>query len=167
MPHKLLTAPREDALRNAAEVRKATVAFIKKHLRPPSVQELAAATGLSEKTVKGHRQRLKLGDGSANVFQQLTPDVLMKLFERATGYQHKAVKILSVPQGVGLPSEVQRHEYTERYPPDAAAAKLWVQLVEGFTEKSEKKHTGEVGLKLNFNYVAPAPPQEGGAGGGH
>jgi hypothetical protein len=153
--------PREDALRNAAQVRNTTVAFIKKHHRPPSIQELVAATGLSDKTVKAHRKRLKLGDGSDNVFQQLSPDVLMKLFERATGYSHKAVKIFN-----DKVKGIVKADYTEHYPPDAMAAKLWFQLVEGFTEKSEKKHTGEVGLSLKFNYVAPASPQpEGGTDG--
>ncbi len=149
---------REDALRNAAEVRKAMVAFIKKHLRPPTVQELAKATGLSDKTVKAHRKRVKLGDGSENVYQQLTGDVLLALHARAVGYKHRAVKLIAVSGGAGMGSEVERHEYTEHYPPDAAAAKLWVQLVEGFSEKTEKNHTGEVGLTLNFNYVAPPTP---------
>ena len=48
---------------------------------------------MSPKTVKAHRQRIKLGDGSENVFQQLTGDVLMALHGRATGYSHPAVKI--------------------------------------------------------------------------
>ena len=135
---------REDALRNEAQVRKAMVAFLKKHQRPPTVQELCAATGLSDKTVKAHRKRVKLGDGSDNVFQQLTGDVLLALHARAVGYKHRAVKIMSVSQGAGCGSSVQRHEYTEHYPPDAASAKLWMQLVEGFSEKTQHEHSGEV-----------------------
>jgi hypothetical protein len=135
---------REDSLRNAAEVRKAVVAFIKKYQRPPSIQELVTATGLSDKTVKLHRQRLTLGDGSENVFQQLTPDVLMAVYQRAVGYQHRAVKLISVSQGAGLGSAVERHEYIEHYPPDAAAAKLWAQLVEGFSERTQHEHSGEI-----------------------
>lgn len=154
------TPKREDALRNGAEVRKAMVAFIKKHHRPPTVQELVQATGLSDKTVKAHRKRVKLGDGSANVYQQLTPDVLLALHARAVGYKHRAVKIMSVSQGPYTAPEVQRHEYTEHYPPDAAAAKLWMQLVEGFSEKTEQKNSGEV--KFTFNLIAPAPEPDAG-----
>jgi len=144
MKKKPATPKREDALRNEAQVRKAMVAFIKKYRRPPTVQELVAATGLSDKTVKQHRQRVKLGDGSPNVFQQLTGDVLLALHARAVGYSHPAVKILAVSQGKGEPSIVETHDYTERYPPDAASAKLWMQLVEGFSEKTQHEHSGEV-----------------------
>ena len=141
---------REDALRNEAQVRKAMVAFIKTHHRPPTIQELCAATGLSDKTVKAHRKRVKLGDGSDNVYQQLTPDVLLKIYAGATGYSHRAVKIMAVSQGKGVPSEVQRHEYTEHYPPNPAMAKLFMQLVEGFSEKTQHEHSGEI--------KNPAPP---------
>ena len=57
-----------------------------------------------------------------------------------------------------MPSQVERHHYTEHYPPDAASAKLWLQVVEGFSEKQETKHTGEVGMKFSFTYEAPAAP---------
>ncbi len=156
---------RDDAQRNALAVRKALAAHIKKYKVPPTAAELAAATGLSEKTVKQHRQRIPLGSGKDNVFQQLSADVLMAIYERATGYEHEAVKILTTST-VGVGSEVEEVPYTERYPPDPASAKLWFQLVEGFTEKSEKKHTGEVGLTMKFNYVAPAPPAQEGGGSG-
>ncbi len=151
MKKKAPTTPkREDALRNEAQVRKAMGAFIRKHKRPPTVQELVQATGLSDKTVKQHRQRIKLGDGSPNVFQQLTGDVLMALHARAVGYSHPAVKILAVSQGKGEPSVVETHDYTEYYPPDAASAKLWLQVVEGWGEKTQHEHSGEV--------KAPGPP---------
>ena len=150
------TKQREDSQRNGALVRKAMLAFIKKHLRPPSRAELAAATGLSEKTVALHRQRVKLGDGKANVYQQMTNDVIMALHARATGYSHPAVKIFN-DKFAGIVEA----DYTEHYPPDATAAKLWMQVVEGFSEKSEQKHSGEVGVKMTFNYVAPLPPDAG------
>ena len=136
--------PREDSLRNSAVVRKAMVAFIKKHYRPPSVQELVQATGLSDKTVKAHRKRVQLGDGKPNVYQQLTPEVLLKIYQGATGYSHRAVKILSVGGPTGCGSTVERHEYTEHYPPNPAMAKLFMQLVEGFSEKTQHEHSGEV-----------------------
>jgi hypothetical protein len=41
---------------------------------------------------------------------------------------------------------------------DPVAAKLWLQVMEGWKEKSEQdvKHTGNVGI--TFNYIAPEKP---------
>jgi DNA-binding transcriptional ArsR family regulator len=151
---------RQDSQRNKSKIRTEIYRFIKRELRKPTVQELVEATGLSDKTVKAHLRRLKLGNGSPNPFQVLTPTVILKLYERAVGYQHQAEKILTVAGPKGEGSSVERHEYTEHYPPDVAAAKLWVQLVEGFKEKTETEHTGSVGF--NFTYQAPAPPEPDG-----
>ena len=147
---------REDSQQNGALVQKVMLAFIKKHQRPPTILELVAGTGLSDKTVKLHRKRVKLGDGKDNVYQQLTNDVIMALHARAVGYSHPAVKIFN-----DKIAGIVEADYTEHYPPDAAAAKLWMQVVEGFSEKSEQKHSGEVGVKMTFNYVAPAAPDAG------
>ena len=162
------TPKRSDALLNEEKVRKALGTFIKKYKRPPTVQELCAATGLSDKTVKAHRKRIPLGGGKDNIYQQLSGDVLLAIHARAVGYSHPAVKILAVSQGKGAPSVVETHDYTEHYPPDAVAAKLWMQLVEGFSEKTQQEHSGNVAVGMTFNYVAPAAPQpEGGTDGDH
>lgn len=49
-------------------------------------------------------------------------EVADKLFRRATGYEHKAVKITASPDG-------REHvtEYVERYPPDTTAAIFWLK----------------------------------------
>ncbi|GGF22326.1 winged helix-turn-helix transcriptional regulator [Hymenobacter cavernae] len=144
---------REDSQRNRAEIQKEIYAFIAKELRRPTVQELCEATGLSPKTVKAHLKRIKLGDGSPNPFQALTPNVILKLYERAVGFSHEAVKILTVSMGEGMGSQVQEVPYTEHYPPDTAAAKLFVQLVEGYKEKTESEL--KVPQGITFNYIAP------------
>lgn len=144
------TKEREDSKGNRGKIRKQVLRFIRQELRTPTVQELVELTGLTDKTVSRHLENIKLGDGSANPYQVLTHDVMMKLYARATGYSHPAVKIMAVSQGKGEASEVERHDYTERYPPDTAAAKLWMQLVHGFSEKTQHEHSGEV--------TNPAPP---------
>ena len=53
-------------------VRKAMVAHLKKYKVPPTAAELAAATGLAERTIREHRKRIPLGSGKDNVYQQLT-----------------------------------------------------------------------------------------------
>lgn len=151
---------RQDSQRNRAKIQKEIARIIRKEMRKPTVQELVAATGLSDKTVKAHLKRVKLGDGKANVFQALTPNVILKLYERAVGYSHKAEKIISVSQGAGLGSAVERHEYTEHFAPDVPAAKLFMQLVEGYREKTET--SVELPTGFNFTYQAPAPPEPDG-----
>lgn len=49
-------------------------------------------------------------------------EVADRLYKRALGYEHKAVKISSTPDG-------REHitEYTERYPPDTTAAIFWLK----------------------------------------
>lgn len=49
-------------------------------------------------------------------------EVADKLFKRATGYEHSAVKISASPDG-------KEHitEYTEKYPPDTTAAIFWLK----------------------------------------
>jgi hypothetical protein len=145
---------RQDSQRNRAKIQKEVARIIRKEMRKPTVQELVAATGLSDKTVKAHLKRVKFGNGKANVFQALTPDVIFKLYERAVGYSHDDIKVMTTSiTGVG--SQIEEVPIVKHYAPDPTAAKLFVQLVEGFSEKTETKHSGSVGF--TFNYQAPQP----------
>lgn len=49
-------------------------------------------------------------------------EVADKLFKRATGYEHKAVKITASPDG-----REHQTEYVERYPPDTTACIFWLK----------------------------------------
>jgi hypothetical protein len=49
--------------------------------------------------------------------------VARSLYERATGYEHKAVKLF-YDRDLG---KVIEHEYTERYPPDSTAMIFWLK----------------------------------------
>lgn len=86
-------------------------------------KELADFFGVSEQTVNAWKQEhpeflesLKAGKAAADA------EVAEKLFRRATGYEHKAVKISASPDG-------KEHvtEYIERYPPDTTAAIFWLK----------------------------------------
>lgn len=48
------------------------------------------------------------------------------LFRRALGYTHDAVKIMTVSVGDGC-SEVREVPFVEHYPPDTAAAFIWLK----------------------------------------
>lgn len=60
-------------------------------------------------------EALKAGKGMADA------EVAEKLFKRATGYSHEAVKIFN---DQGAPMEVP---YTEHYPPDTTACIFWLK----------------------------------------
>lgn len=57
------------------------------------------------------------------------------LYHRALGYSHPAVKIMSYE------GSSWEHEYTERYPPDTAAAFIWLKNRAGWRDKHEVDHT--------------------------
>lgn len=83
-------------------------------------------------------ESLKLGKNLADA------EVADKLFKRATGYEHKAVKITASPDG-------REHltEYTERYPPDTTAAIFWLKnrRPDVWRDKTDVNHSGTVGIK--------------------
>lgn len=146
---------RQDSQRNRAKIQKAIARIIRTEMRKPTVQELVEATGLSDKTVKAHLKRVRLGDGKANVFQALTPQVVFKLYERAVGYSHDDVKVVTTSiTGVG--SQVEEVPVVKHYPPDPTAAKLFMQLVEGYRDKTETEVKAPGGF--TFNYIVPTDP---------
>lgn len=69
-------------------------------------------------------------------------EVADKLFKRATGYEHDAVKI------VANANTGQEHvvAYTERYPPDTTAAIFWLKnrRPDIWRDKTESKSTVEL-----------------------
>lgn len=105
-------------------------------------KELADFFGVSEQTVNTWKQEhpaflesLKDGKGLADA------EVADKLFKRATGYEHSAVKISATPDG-------REHitEYTEKYPPDTTAAIFWLKnrRPDLWRDKTEQKLTGDI-----------------------
>lgn len=86
-------------------------------------------------------------------------DVAVSLRQRALGYSHKAVKIF-MPPGAKEPVYA---EYTEHYPPDTAAASLWLRNRQGgkWREKTDVVHSGTISLEAWVLESLPAPePQQ-------
>lgn len=86
--------------------------------------ELADFFGVSEPTInawkKAHPDFLaSLKRGKLDADAQVTN----RLFRRALGYSHKAVKIF-MPSGAESPVYA---DYIERYPPDTTAAIFWLK----------------------------------------
>jgi hypothetical protein len=153
---------REDVSRNRAKIRRVILDFIKNEGRSATVQEICERTGLSDKTVKAHKKHIKLGDGKANIYQDLTPDVLLSVYKNAKGFTYTAEKLLTVSAGAGMGSEVERHEVEVFVKGETAAAKLWMQLVEGHSDTTRTEHSGAVatgGGGFYFEYVVPEAPK--------
>lgn len=68
-------------------------------------------------------------------------EVADKLFKRATGYEHKAVKISANPNG-----DEHVTEYVERYPPDTTAAIFWLKnrRPDLWRDKTVQEHAGGI-----------------------
>lgn len=75
---------------------------------------------------------------------QADAEVADKLFQRACGYSHSAVKIM---QNNGEPVIV---DYVEHYPPDTQAASLWLRnrQPKKWRDKQEIEHTGKDGKDI-------------------
>lgn len=65
----------------------------------------------------------EFADACAAVKERVDDRVEASLFKRGIGYSHKAVKIF-MPAGAPAPVYA---DYTEHYPPETAAASLWLR----------------------------------------
>lgn len=108
--------------------------------------EMADFFGVNEATVnrwksdhKDFRESITRGKQMADA------EVAEKLYQRALGYSHAAVKIMSVA------NRVVREEYVEHYPPDTQAASLWLRnrQPKKWRDKQEHELTGKDGAPLN------------------
>ncbi len=70
-------------------------------------------------------------------------EVAVKLRDRALGYSHAAVKIVVVN------GEVQKVPYIQHYPPDTAAASLWLRnrQPKKWRDKTEMDLTGSLTIE--------------------
>lgn len=73
-------------------------------------------------------------------------NVAHSLYHRAIGYEHEAVKILTVARGGNTGSDIEEVPYIERYPPDTAAAFIWLKNRQPaqWRDKQEVEHSGAV-----------------------
>ena len=84
--------------------------------------ELAAALNVTPQTLRNwEKENRKLFCALENAKAQKDNQVVQSLFERATGYRHKSVKIMVVN------GKVAKVPYTEHYAPDTAAAVFWLK----------------------------------------
>jgi hypothetical protein len=108
-------------------------------------KELGDFFEVSEQTINTWKQlfpefleSLKAGKAFADA------EVADKLFRRATGYEHDAVKIVADAK-TGAEHIV---EYTERYPPDTTAAIFWLKnrRPDLWRDKTEQQVNGHMSI---------------------
>ena len=118
------------------------------------MEDIAATIGVARSTFDEWRKNypefsaaLEQGEEDADI------RVERALFERAIGYQHPEIKLMTVslPSGMSGPggSVVERHEVTTHYPPDTAAAKFWLtnRRRKLWSDKQKIEHEGTLTLE--------------------
>lgn len=91
-------------------------------------KDLAAAFDVTEQTINNWKDKHPaFFESLKEAKREADERVERSLFERAIGYEHDAVKILTVARGENQGSEVQEVPYTERYAPDTTAAIFWLK----------------------------------------
>ena len=120
---------RKDKEANHRIIRDAFLELLKEKAKAPTVQELADATGLSATSIKTHLKVLKFTPENSPL-RVLSPDVFEAIYKRAVGYEEEDIHFSSYK------GDVTATPYQKKIIPDVSAQKLWVQLVEGWTEKT-------------------------------
>jgi transposase-like protein len=131
-----------------------------------TVADLAEHFGVSRDTITQWRHAHPEFSAAIDLGREDACDrVARALFERAVGYEHPAVKILAVSDGGDSGSHVEKVPYTERYPPDPAAARFFLtnRRAKEWRERQEVEHSGEVKLTLEqalAESLAPTKPAD-------
>lgn len=88
--------------------------------------------------------------------QDADANVANRLYQRAMGYSHEAVKIF-MPAGSNEPVYAP---YTEHYPPDTQAASLWLRNRQPakWRDKQEHEHSGSVQIEQMIVEAATRKP---------
>lgn len=81
--------------------------------------------------------------------EDATDRVERALYERAVGYKHPTVKPMVVSGGQGMGSSIEMVNLTEQYPPDTAAAALWLKnrRAKEWRDRQEIEHSGTLTLE--------------------
>jgi hypothetical protein len=112
--------------------------------------EMAGFFGVSEQTLNAWKSRhseflesITRGKAIADA------EVADRLYQRALGYSHDAVKIF-MPQGAAEPVYAP---YVEHYPPDTQAASLWLRNRQSSKWRDRVEHTGADGGPLVIQMI--------------
>lgn len=109
--------------------------------------ELAAAFGVGETTIETWtRDHIEFSEALYAGKVEADSKVSERLYQRALGYSHKAVKIF-MPSGTTEPIYA---DYVEHYPPDTAAAKHWLNNRRPREWRERIEHSGDPERPVSF-----------------
>ena len=131
--------------------------------------EYMARVGLTDVQIA---ERLDVTEATLTTWKKTYPDFLASikrgkeepddiversLFERATGYNHRVEKPMSVSDGSGCGSHIETIEYTESLAPDVTAQIFWLKnrRPDRWREKQELSISGELSTPVPFVFVDP------------
>jgi hypothetical protein len=106
---------------------------------------IAEYLGVTRETIIRWRDaHPEFAEACAAIKQNADDRMEASLFHRGMGYSHSAVKIF-MPAGAAAPVYA---DYTEHYPPDTAAASLWLRNRRPDKWRDRVEHTGKDGADL-------------------
>ena len=117
-----------------------------------SIEEMADVWGHSRETVyQWQREHPDFLDAITRGRDAADANVASRLYDRAMGYSHPAVKIF-MPQGAAEPVYAP---YTEHYPPDTQAASLWLRnrQPKKWRDKQQLEHSGPDNTPLGLTVL--------------
>lgn len=110
-------------------------------------EELAAFIGITVETLHDwKRKHPEFSEAIKNGKERADAQVAERLFQRAMGYEHAAVKIFADAKT----GAVEKVSYIERYAPDTAACIFWLKnrQKENWRDKQELEHGGTPGKPI-------------------
>lgn len=123
-----------------------------------TVSEIAAGLGIGRQTFYDWRGAHKEFADATQLGKEAADErVEDALYHRALGYSHAAVKIF-MPAGA---SEPVYAEYVEHFPPDTAAASLWLRnrKPDKWRDKQDVEHSGNLNTKVEIVRFSDPPPK--------
>lgn len=110
-------------------------------------EELAIAFGVSETTINAWKlEHVEFSEALNRGKLDADAHVAQRLYRRALGYSHEAVKIF-MPSGAENPVYAP---YTEHYPPDTAAARHWLNNRRPKQWRERIEHAGDQEQPVRF-----------------
>lgn len=130
-------------------------------------KEIARCLGVTEQTINNWKK------AHPDFFESLKGwkdyadgNVERSLYERATGYTAPETKAQWVETSEVLDGQVfksGRWEYADlrkHYPPDTPAAIFWLKNRQGWRDKQELEHSGDITLRVVYDEAKPVDPND-------
>ncbi|KKN77598.1 hypothetical protein LCGC14_0358730 [marine sediment metagenome] len=105
--------------------------------------EIGDIFGVTEQTINNWKKRYPGFFESIKKGKEIADQkVVMALYERACGYSHPEIHF-SAYEG-----EVTKTPHIKHYPPDTAAAFIWLKNRAGWTDKQEYEHSVDINVEI-------------------